>query len=168
MSVGKCLMSLFYPWQNEFLTTWLYIVFAVYFWVELILIMAMSHKEYNFNNITDYYWMFIATLGIAMSLTFTAIYLTFYPLSEKKREFFESFNYQGILIMVFAATFAFMGSELAGRNSYFYLLFSAFVVFVTCLVLVQYESGRVVSFWLTLGYVVAILVIDCFFLSTKR
>ena len=93
MSVGKCLMGLFYPWQNEFLTTWLYIVFAVYFWVELILIMAMSHKEYNFNNITDYYWMFIATLGIALSLTFTAIYLTFYPLSEKKREFFESFNY---------------------------------------------------------------------------
>ena len=39
---------------------------------------------------------------------------------------------------------------------------------MTCLVLVQYEAGRVVSFWLTLGYVVSILVIDCFFLSSKR
>ena len=112
--------------------------------------------------------MFIAVIGICISLTITALYLIFYPLSERSRKFWESFNYQGLLIMVFSFTFAFIGSEFVNKKQYFYILFVTFCVFVACLILVQYEVGRPISFWISVGYISTIFVLDCFFFSVKR
>lgn len=49
MNWKKSLYSMILPWHNEFISIWLYVLFALYFWVELILISARS-KEYEFNN----------------------------------------------------------------------------------------------------------------------
>ena len=35
-----CLWSLFVPWHADWLVTWLYIGFALYFWIETFLIMG--------------------------------------------------------------------------------------------------------------------------------
>ena len=70
--------------------------------------------------------------------------------------------------MVYSFTFAFIGSELAGRKQYFYILFATFCVFLACLIMVQYDVGRIISFWLSIGFVGSIFVIDCFFLSNKK
>lgn len=61
---------------------WIYIVFAVYFWVEAFLIILEVKSEYEFTNDYDFFYMFIATIGIAVSLTVTAIYLIFYSMSK--------------------------------------------------------------------------------------
>jgi hypothetical protein len=58
--------------------------------------------------------MFIATLGIAVSLTATATYLVFYSVSDTVKKFLDSLDYMGKMIMLFFYTFAFVGSELIG------------------------------------------------------
>jgi hypothetical protein len=55
--------------------------------------------------------MFIATLGIAVSLTVSAIYLTYYPKSRNTLLNLESYNFQGILFMAYSLMFAFFASE---------------------------------------------------------
>lgn len=94
MSMGKCFQSLIMPWHNEWINILLYLVFAVYFWVQLFMIMAGEHS-YDFQDDADpngltkqdqFYLMFIGTFGICVTLTMTAIYLTFYVMSEKTQE----------------------------------------------------------------------------------
>jgi len=76
-------MTLFMAHCNEFASIWLYIVFAVYFWVESVMIIC-KHKDYDFEDYSYcYFFMYIATFGIAVSLTVTAFYLIFYAMSEK-------------------------------------------------------------------------------------
>jgi uncharacterized protein YggT (Ycf19 family) len=81
MTVWILFKSLFFPWHNEWLSTLLYLIFAIYFWVQLIFI-STRQPNYDFNNDMDYFLMFIGTLGIAFSFTCTVIYLTFYPYSK--------------------------------------------------------------------------------------
>lgn len=45
MSFGKCCYSLILPWHNEWVNIWLYIGFAIYFWIQLIFILA-KYKLY--------------------------------------------------------------------------------------------------------------------------
>ena len=71
----------------------------------------------------DYDFLWIATLGFALSLTATFVFLLFYSLSEKWFKFFDFINYMGNLTVVFAYTFAFVGSELIGTSAYFPFLF---------------------------------------------
>jgi hypothetical protein len=47
MGVGKCFLSLVMPWHNEWVSIMLYLVFAVYFWVQLFMIMLGEHS-YDF------------------------------------------------------------------------------------------------------------------------
>lgn len=44
----KCLYSMVLPWHNEFIGIWIYLIFAIYFWVETILV-GIKSKEYDFN-----------------------------------------------------------------------------------------------------------------------
>ena len=80
MTYSLCSYTLIKPNHNEFINIWLLIGFALYYWIQLILISAKT-KFYDFNNDVDYLLMFIATLGIAVSLTVSALYLTYYPVS---------------------------------------------------------------------------------------
>jgi hypothetical protein len=40
MTIGKCLYSIFLIHQNEFIFIWLWLSFAIYFWVEIALILS--------------------------------------------------------------------------------------------------------------------------------
>jgi hypothetical protein len=47
MGIGKCFLSLVMPWHNEWVSIMLYLVFAVYFWVQLFMIILGEHS-YDF------------------------------------------------------------------------------------------------------------------------
>jgi len=131
-----CVKSLIMPWHNEWVNIWIYLVFAVYFWVQTFMIAAKDSKDYEFNNNEDFYFMFIGTLGIALSLTCTAVYLTFYSTGEKEQMIFESFNYMGLLVLAYSLSFCFVASELFNTPLYFYLLLTTIILLGTNLVLV--------------------------------
>lgn len=76
------LWSIFVPWHNEFLVIWIYIGFAIYFWIECILLM-FHHKSFKFQRGYEYDLMFITDLGIAISLSATVAFLIFYSISEE-------------------------------------------------------------------------------------
>ena len=78
MDFAKSMKSLIVPWHNEWLSIWFYLVFAIYFWIETIIIMSHNYSQYAFIKNKDYDLMFIATFGIASSLTMTTVYLIFY------------------------------------------------------------------------------------------
>lgn len=80
MTYSLCSFTIIKPNHNEFVNIWLLIGFALYYWIQLILISAKT-KFYDFNNDVDYLLMFVATLGIAVSLTVSALYLIYYPVS---------------------------------------------------------------------------------------
>jgi len=81
MSFGKCVKSLFFPNHNEWVNLILYFGFAIYFLVECCLIIT-KNQQYDFNETHDYYFMFIATFGIFVSLTITFFYYLLYPVSK--------------------------------------------------------------------------------------
>ena len=152
MTWTYCLKSLIDPFHNEFVNIWVYIVFALYFWVQSFLILSKS-SVYEFNNDDDYYFMFVGTVGIALSLTATAVYLTFYSIGEKEQQMLESYNYMGLLIFCYSLTFCFVASEDATTPVYFYVCFFTVIILGVNLVLVQYDIGRLVSFWCTLAWI---------------
>jgi hypothetical protein len=56
--------------------------------------------------------MFLATLGIAVSLTTTTVFLLFYSVSLPVKKFLESLDYMGKMVMMFFYTFAFVACEM--------------------------------------------------------
>ena len=162
--------------MNEFVCIWIYLLFALYFWVQLLLIMIQtksvgaenSTDEYDFNNKEDYELMFIATLGICLSLTMTTGYLIFYSLDHERYELLQTFNFMGILIMSYAFTFAWVGSELQHTHYFFYLLFLTTILLITCMVLLQYSLGKTLSLWISGIYLGTLYIIDFLFISSKK
>jgi len=88
-------------------------------------------------------------------------------MNEKIQTQLESLNYMGLLIMVFCLSFSFSGTNFAGQSGYFYWLFSDVLLLSICLVLVHYKIGRVVSFWVAVGWL-SLLVIVGFAYSNKH
>lgn len=123
---------------------------------------------YDFNNKEDYELMFIATLGICISLSMTTGYLVFYSLDKEKFELLSNLNFMGILVMVYMFSFGWIGSELQHTHYYFYLLFMSTVLLITCLVLLQYEIGRTISIWMSAAFLGSLYLIDFAFLSNKH
>jgi len=81
--------------------------------------------------------MFIATLGIAVSVTASAAYLTFYAISAKLRDTLEQFNLQGIVLMAYCLIFVLIGTEWAARQPLgFYFLFLTVLLLTASLVLI--------------------------------
>lgn len=84
MSFGKCLKSMFIFYSSEFIFIWLYLGFAIYFWIQVAFI-ALHEDPYNFKQDDFYIYMLIVTIAIAVSVTFTLVYLIFYPISERTK-----------------------------------------------------------------------------------
>jgi len=93
--------------------------------------------------------MFIATLGIAISLTMTTTYLIFYSQSQKLHDHLETADYMGKVVMVFGYSFAFIGSEYATSTLEFVFMFLIVLILALNLVMLQYDYGRLASFWTT-------------------
>lgn len=112
MDWKKSLWSILVPWHNEWINIWLYIGFAIYFWVEAFLIIFKDKKNYKFEKDRDYNLMFLVTIGIAISLTMTANFLIFYSVSKRVHDILDAFDFIGKLVMIYGFTFAFFYSEL--------------------------------------------------------
>lgn len=92
MTFCKCLQSIFMPHQCEFIFIWLYLAFAIYFWVQVGFILAQD-DSYGFKNEENYRWMLLATTILALSVTFTLVYLVFYCLSSKTERVLKKIDY---------------------------------------------------------------------------
>ncbi len=112
--------------------------------------------------------MFVATFGIALSLLTTAFYLILYSKSQAINKFMDGLNYMGILIMLYFFTFAFVGSQLIGSDAYFAFLFLLVLVLAVNIALIQYDIGRVITFWVSLALLLLIYLYDFFFHSSPK
>lgn len=158
MNVAKSCWSILVPWHNEWLVILVYLVFALYFWIETFLIMGRS-SIYKLKYTTDWDFMFIGTLGFAISLSLTATFLILYSMSYKWFLFFEMLDFMGKIILAYFYTFAFVGSELVGTDGYYPMLFILAAFLLASLILIQYQIGRTIAFWGSL----ALLIIYYFY-----
>ena len=94
--------------------------------------------------------MFIATFGIAASLTMSTVFYIFYSMAESLRDLLDAFDYMFKLLMVYFYTFAFIASEMETSRIIFPFLVTIVVSLAVNLVLVQYEVGREISFYTSL------------------
>ena len=99
MDVAKCLISVFMIHQNEFIFIWLFLGFAIFFWVYSGQLLARD-KSLGFKDDDSYLYMSVSVIPIAVSITMTAIYLTFYSISSRVQFVLRLIN---INIKVFAA-----------------------------------------------------------------
>lgn len=123
------------PWHNDWLAIWLYFGFAIYFWIEAISLLAEDQHQYKFINLKDFEYMFVATLGIAISLSATCIYLILYANSSIAKELLDAFDYMGKLVAVFFFTFAFIASEFNNSAAQFWFILFIYFVLGTNLVM---------------------------------
>ena len=168
MNIWKSCWSILVPWHNEFLVIAIFLIFALYFWIETFMILGRS-SVYKLKYTTDWDFMFIGTLGFAISLSLTATFLILYPMSAKWFLFFEMLDFMGKIIMVYFYTFAFIGSELVGTEAYYPMLFFLVAFLLASLILIQYQIGRVIAFWGSIGLISIYFFYDfCFASSPKQ
>ena len=125
------------------------------------------HKDYKLKYSRDWDMMFLATLGIAICLTMTTVFLIFYSVSHTVCKLLSSFDYMGKLSMLFLYTFAFVGSELSGAEMFAYL-FLLFVILAINLVLVQYKTGMLISYWTSVAMLTLVYLTDFLFSSSPK
>lgn len=168
MTFGKCCYSLILPWHNEWVNIWLYLAFALYFWIQLCFILA-KYKLYKLNNDIDWLLMFITTLGIAVSVTASAVYLTFYSISVRLRDILEAVNLQGIILMTYCLIFVVIATEWAPRQPLgFYFLFLSVLLLMGSLVLIQYPNLRLAVVIAAVSFVLLVLLMDLLFFANAR
>ena len=112
--------------------------------------------------------MFIGTFGIAFSFTCTFIYLTWYSMGGKYQETLESFNYMGLMVLIYFLTFSFISSELFNEAIYFYWVMTTFLLLCTMIILVNYKIGRTIGFWITVGWISLCFLLGLIFSEKKQ
>lgn len=112
MNAWKCIKSMFMAWHAEFTTIWLYLGFATYFWINVYLI-AIHDDWYGYKQEEYYTYMLIVTLAIAISLTISAAFIIFYPISEETLKVWDHIDYIGILITIAVITSILLVAEMA-------------------------------------------------------
>jgi hypothetical protein len=125
-------------------------------------------KEYEFNNEMDYWLMFITTFAIATSLTLTAVYVIFYSMGEEYVKTLELINYMGYLFLAYALVFVVMASELKATDYFFGVLFIIGVTFMTVLVCTQYELGKKIGFWVSIGVLSTVVFFELVLNASKK
>jgi len=172
MGPGKCLLSLFMPWHYDWLLIWIYLIFAIYFWVQCFIIglheVANVKSVYDMTGDYDYDLIFVATFSMAVCLTITAVYLIFYPISKEFSKVMENLNYQGYIVLVFGCMYTFLGTEDAASGNYGYYMFFNTIVFIAVLVLAQYSIPRWISLVIVCTYVFLMFMLDLGLWATKR
>lgn len=172
MTFGKCLISIFMIDHNEFIFIWLYLGFAIYFWVQFGFLVAHD-DSYGYKRENYYFFMAWATFVLALSLTVSVIYLIFYSISKYWERALNrldvSVRYTNIysllltfIVAEYSTTTYALGSGVSLMEFYIYL--TLFISLVT-IILIQYESFRTVIWWVTFGYVVIIAIADQFLCS---
>ena len=125
---------------------------------------------YDLEKELDYMLIFLVTFGIASSMTVSAVYLIYYPISKDMRTRLETINLQFILVMGYLIVFAFITSEWFDHQPVvFYFLFTTALIGVASLVLVEYEGlTRAIVLYVAIGFAVLVLVVDMAAWATPR
>ena len=116
----------------------------------------------------DYDLIFVTTFCMAVSLTITAVYLIFYPISAEFNKIMENLNYQGYLVLTFGCMYTFLGTEEAASNNYGYYMFLNTCVLIAVLILAQYSIPRWISLIIVSSYVVLMFILDLAIWATKK
>ena len=154
--------------HNEFIIIWLYIIFAVYFWIQVVLIL-IKHESYKLSNKPDWVLMFIVTFGIAVSLTTTVVYLIFYPKNKESFNFWYAINVTGVLTMIYLFSFVFFASGIERTPGYFYVCFAIIVVLLVMIIFVQQHDKWDLSIFIvtvtSVGFLSLLFLYDLIFIK---
>lgn len=119
-----------------------------------------AKTSYDFTGEYDWDLIFVATFSMALTLTCTAVYLIFYPISKEFNDIMENLNYQGYLILAFGIMFTFLGTEMAASKNYGYYLFLNTMVLIAVLTLAQYKIPRWISLVIASSYITLMVILD--------
>ena len=176
MTIGMCLKSIFMPHQNEFIFIWLYLAFAITLWVYFGLLVARDEEVYGFKNEEYYMWMFIATLAVAVSVTVTLIYLTFYSISPWANKALDKLDWSFKIIAIYSLLIVFLAAELSPNqikvneqlNFMQLAILVTVTVFLAVIILVQFDSTKSAGWWLTFTFLVIVFLIDLIYASQQQ
>lgn len=176
MSFGKSLKSIFIPHQNEFIFIWLYLVFAVYFWVITGLLIAQDEKTFEFKTQDSFNFMLIAALVIAVSVTITLFYLIFYSISHSVertlRKIDVNFKYFTVFVLLIVFLIADESANPLRLNENLTLLdlliYLTISFYILLAILIQYDSAQTAAFLIGLLFVFVVLLVDFIYSDHKQ
>ena len=175
LTIGMSLQSVLMPHQNEFIFIWLYFGFAVYFWVQVGFI-ASQDERYGFRFEESSNYMLAATLAIALTVTVTLTYLTFYSMSPRTERILNNLDWSFKLLAVYGLTIVFIAAEFSlypirlseSLSLGLFLMYLTGSVALVLLILVQFDSLKTIVWWITFGYLFLFFLVDFFFLASQR
>jgi len=174
MDAWKCIKSMFMAWHAEFTTIWLLLGFALYFLIQIYLI-CMHDGSYGYKEEGYYTYMLILNVAILVSVVFSAIFIIFYCISESIKRTLDHVDYLFKVIMIAVITSVLLTAEMAPFPVQFIeltlleiFLVIVVVFFLIMLVLIQFESLKTLSWWLTFAFLAIIFFIDFFFITNHE
>jgi len=103
---------MFIPHQNEFIFIWLYFGFAVFFWIQVVLL--INHDDAFGYKTEEYYtYMLVATLAVALSVTVTLLYLIFYSMSKNTERTLDYIDWDFKIFAYYALAWVFIKAEMS-------------------------------------------------------
>jgi hypothetical protein len=165
-----CFMLSWWPMQNEFLPTLIYLGFALYFWVTVCLISNEVGIYGTLRDDNSTLQIFFVTFSIALSLSITAVFIIFYSRDFVSKVYLETIHFVGITLMVFACAFVFVLTELE-RDAYKEpILVGLGLIFVCCsaLIFTFSKNIRIIGWVFAIIFLFLILLYDFLKVSGKR
>ena len=119
----------------------------------------------------------MATTTIAISVTFTLVYLIFYCISQRAKNILSNIDWNLQLLTIYVLVIVFLQAEMSlypirfGESSltvmqlFMYLTISIYLV---SLVLAQYETQKNTVWWIAFVFLLLLFIIDFFFLASHR
>jgi hypothetical protein len=137
----------------------------------------VEDESYGFKDEDNYRWMLVATATLAVSVTFSLIYLIFYCISLRTEKVLRNIDWNLQLLTIYVLVFVFLEAEMSlypirfGDSSltvmqlFMYITISIYVI---SLVLGQYDSQRNTVWWISFVFLLLLFIIDFFFLASHR
>ena len=112
--------------------------------------------------------MFIATLGVALSVTVTLIYLIFYCMSQSTQKVLRTVDLNFQLLAIYVLFLVFLEAELSLYPIKFgdtftlkqLLQYLTISIYILNVILIQYDFLRVTVWWITFAFFVIVFTID--------
>lgn len=167
MNIIKCLLSCFMIHQNEFIFIWLFLGFAIYYWVYASQLLVKD-PSLGFKDDETYFYQEWSVIPIAISLTTSVVYLTFYSISFRTQFILRLINLNIKVFAAYATAIVWVIAMLSTRpvhlgdnftllELYIYILLGMYVV---TLIMIQFgkpvESIAVLITVITFGVIILI------------
>jgi hypothetical protein len=173
MTIGKSLKSVFLPHNNEFVFIWLYLAFAVTFWTYFGLALAHDNEVYGYHTMEYYNWMLIATFSVAVSVTFSLVFVVFYSISNRSMKILDNLDSNFKVIAIYSLVVVFLYAEQSPSpvrvneklNLMELLIYLTASTFVLVIIFSQFPALKSAAWWVTLGLLVVVFFVDFLYAS---